>query len=316
MQYSFATNFGGPYIPINATWDELIEVLFQSSFTPRYRADKTTSEVLGGFILRPGSTRRLTANIERMSEFICIDVDRSHWEYDDFKHYLRWFDFVAYSTASSTMDVKRWRVIVRLNREHTMEEHYSVWRYLYRMLLKDPDRACSDPAHIFFMPSDWTDGIREFHHHAGIPLAVEACTAIFPPRPLLSVFDEVEPSRGFLEGSSPPTDDPIITPHMVAKFRSEAPGGRFYRMLVRAAIRYKARDWRLDVDELARAAELVSNIDTLGNRRRPKHEAKNAIGYVERNWPQFKAELDARDQQRQAANDAAMTDALKRWGIK
>jgi len=76
----------------------------------------------------------------------------------------------------------------------------------------------------------------------------------------------------------------IITHWMIEEFHTSSPGGRFYTMMLRAAIRHRRNDWMLTADELANAALAISPTEQSGSKRKNAvGEALHALGWAAKN---------------------------------
>jgi hypothetical protein len=193
------------------------------------------------------------------------------------------------------------------------------WEFFNERLLGALDHSTRDITRLSYVPRDWEKSMAQIFWCDGFAFDVaelvrsgwqpaseaaqRGVQASLTPIPLVDALD----------GSSPPIGDPVITERMLKKFASSPQGGRFYKLLCSAAVRYKKNGWTLSVHDLVNAAEREKC--TLGLRN-STHEAKNAISYVESHWSEIKANIDAKEQQRIDENEAVMNAALKRWGLK
>jgi len=100
----------------------------------RHPSEKETSTPwTAPFVLKEGAGRRRAEDVERIAAFASVDIDESGWTIQRIDEELPGRAFVAHTTTKSIPEHQRWRVIVRLDREHTTAEFGSVWRSMNLM---------------------------------------------------------------------------------------------------------------------------------------------------------------------------------------
>lgn len=265
----------------DTSWDEFRNFLHDASLLPNDPLDKDHHFWVAPFHLKPemvGVHRRME-DITGIGPFICCDLDCGHWSLSDIRCQLH-TRAIVYTTASSTRDDPRWRLLIGLDREYTVAEYPRLWRWFGdRFKL---DEQTKDFSRISYMPAQWSDEA-VFFAIDGLPARVDGILSMVPVQP--STPTSTTQFHGALKLAPNGTD--IITPAMLDRARNAPRGGRLMRMLGQAAKRFRVNGWMLTANELADAGEAASTIfapNVKRTRVSVLREAERAIRWAESNF--------------------------------
>lgn len=273
----------------------LASFMFEHSQIGLHPSKKEDSEWISPAILYPGATGRKIKDIEFLSPFIPLDIDTAGWTIERLRQAFHGLKCIIHTTTCSTHDHPRWRVLPMLDRGYTPEEYASVWRYFNHLTDGALDPATKDASRIAFLPKTWrgmlpathtgergTDAnpinynfyeVREGICHASVDDALRDFPIIVPPPPVVSTASVSV--NGTIE---------IVQDWMWQRELGKPRGGRMYRILQRAARRFKQNGWVLTADALASDALRVNPFISPSDQRDGiNHEAGNAISWAGRN---------------------------------
>jgi hypothetical protein len=275
--------FDGHPQTINDDWDAYIGLLREAHNIQREATDdekRHHTPWTAPFILWDDGEGRGMDNVRGMGEFALFDLDAPGWTLDRINGKLYGFRRAIHTTTKSRPSHQRWRVIVRLDRIHSVEEYGAVWHFFNDLLDGSLDPQTKNANRILYLPAQWRGADNVLVEYDGAEISVDEILQSYAPVEVCIV-----PSVQELTGTAlAPMGIEIITPGMIAVFRASNPGGRFWKLLVGAASRFKREGWSLSVEDLTHAALSVSAMCAPGvKRHRPEREAARALGWVEMN---------------------------------
>ena len=168
------------------SWEQFENTLFELAKRPGYKpkkGEKPTSKcspLISPAIYKAGETRSNKSVVE-WAGFACLDID----DYGDktpdqvlqaYKDYY----FICYSTASSTKEKPRFRVILRLDRSAKADEIRHLWYGLNKKFLGVVDTQTKDPSRMFYIPATYPNAYNFIFKHEGKPLSVNEVKAEHP----------------------------------------------------------------------------------------------------------------------------------------
>jgi hypothetical protein len=220
---------------------------------------------------------RQRSNVVDCGESIGFDLDKPGWTLARLDRRLRGVRRILYTTTQSVPAHQRWRIIVALDRRHSIGEHEAIWRWFQDEMDGDLDDNTKDVTRLFYCPASWIGADNLFASYPGEPLPVDEIIKIVPPpiRPA--------PCADHRCGKVVPAPDgtDIITEAMISKAACEPEGGRLYRLMVGAAVRFRRNGWTVTAAELADAAMQANYRISPGKSRRGlQREAQHALDYA------------------------------------
>lgn len=172
-------------------WDNF--VLFLKSLTLREFESKSDAELISPAIFNPGDKRR-NVNVICWAGWAAVDVDEHDYNdiENDIKSELGDLEYVIYSTASSTVDNPKFRIVFRIDKVIPQEKIRHFWFALQTKLSDGGDVQCKDFSRMYYIPGNYKNAWNFFYHNKGNPLNVEKLLEEFP-------YSEKQNSSHFLD---------------------------------------------------------------------------------------------------------------------
>jgi hypothetical protein len=260
-------------------WDDYVSVLHEASNVMRAPEEKDRECYwVSPMLLGDSAERRLQANIDRLAAFAAGDLDAQGWTLNKLNERLDGFAHLFYTTTSSRPWHQRWRIMVQLDREISVQEHGAVWNFLNELFDEQLDQKTRNVNRIYYVPAKWIGADNVFTPFVGQPICVDTILEYYEPVDL-AVYTPITELHGH---RVTPDGCEIITDGMIREFTASPPGGRFWTLLCSAAARYQSNGWTLSADSLCSAAMQVSLTYGPGvKRQNPVREAARALAWAE-----------------------------------
>lgn len=156
------------------TWRDFVDVLKASS--KRELPDKQSAELISPAVYTEGSTRS-NKNVEYWGKWAAIDVDDYDVKGDEIESVIisKFFkyNFVCYSTASSTIDHPKFRLVFDLSRVVGKDEIRHFWYALNTEFDEIGDRQTKDLSRMFYVPANYTGSYNFFFCNVGCSIDVD-----------------------------------------------------------------------------------------------------------------------------------------------
>jgi hypothetical protein len=155
------------------TWDEFVSLLFMLSKKPDTKA---TAPLISPATYEEGTTRS-NKNVKLWGKWAAVDVDDIDITADELRETLlerfgHW-SFVCYSTASSTVDRPKFRLVFDLMEVVHKDIIPKFWYALNTELDSIGDRQTKDLSRMYYVPAEY-DGAHNFiFRNAGRPIDVD-----------------------------------------------------------------------------------------------------------------------------------------------
>jgi hypothetical protein len=206
-----------------------------------------------------------------------FSLDKPGWTLSHLDRLLGGIRRVVYTTTQSTLEHQRWRIILALDRPHSIAEHEAIWRWFQEEMDGELDDKTKDATRLLYCPASWIGADNLFVGYAGKPLPVDDIVKVAPPVPPPAPYLDYHSDK--VAPASDGTD--IITEAMIAKASCKLEGGRLYSLMVGAAVRFRREGWMLTAAELANAAMQASQRISPGKPRKGLlKEAQHALDYA------------------------------------
>jgi len=174
------------------TWDQFKDFLFKLSQAPK--KGKKDAELISPAVYTDGTTRA-NKNVLYWANWAAVDVDDYVFE-GDLENVLRSrfgkYNFVCYSTASSTDALPKFRLVFDLGRPVIAEDIRGFWHALNKELGEIGDSQTKDLSRMYYIPADYVDANNFFFSNNGDCLDVDALMAAHP-------YDNRQHSTSFLD---------------------------------------------------------------------------------------------------------------------
>lgn len=175
------------------TWEEFEKLLY--SLSQRDIATKRDAELISPAVFKPGTTRA-NDNVTSWAGWAAVDVDDVDFNYDTLQQTLKdsYGDnyFVCYSTASSTQDKPKFRLVFPLTSEIENSRIKHFWFALNKHLGDIGDAQTKDLSRMYFTPANYTGACNFIFTNPGQPINPDALMARYP-------YDNTRNSKNFLD---------------------------------------------------------------------------------------------------------------------
>lgn len=158
-------------------WDSFVDLLEKLSEQPL--AGKKDAELISPAVYKQGTTRA-NRNVEYWGNWACVDVDDYEGTIDAIIDRFRDNNIVIYSTASSTPEKIKFRIVFDLARRVKGDEIKSFWYALNKSIGDLGDKQTKDSSRMYYIPARYVGAHNFFHVNAGIPLGVDDLLREFP----------------------------------------------------------------------------------------------------------------------------------------
>ena len=176
-------------------WDAFVAALFKMStieaIKPKRgeRPSKKTALLISPAVFKPNTTRA-NANVTHWSAWAALDID----EYEgDFKKVIKQFSdysFVCYSSASSTYEHPKFRIVLRLTENIPARDIKHFWFAINSEFNSVGDPQTKDLSRMYYVPAQYPNAFNFIHEHAG--------PTIMDPKTIMAKHAYVTPSKDFL----------------------------------------------------------------------------------------------------------------------
>ena len=284
------------------TWDEFVSLLFMLSEKPDTKA---TAPLISPATYEEGTTRS-NKNVELWGKWAAVDVDDIDIDADRLREVLverfgHW-DFVCYSTASSTVDRPKFRLVFNLMETVHKDQISKFWWALNTELDSIGDRQTKDLSRMYYVPAKYDNAHNFIFRNAGRPIDVDYLVVKHPYKEkegknfLDRLPDDlqkavIEHRKGQMENTtyswSSYRDCPFFPRHLAMEYKSITDTGWYhmmYRIMVATAGSAINRGYPITAREIAEMCRQL-DIET-GNwyTGRPLEvEADRAVEYAYRN---------------------------------
>jgi hypothetical protein len=287
------------------TWDSFSD--FFKSLAKVEMEKKSDAVLISPAVYKEGTTRAI-ANVSHWSSWAAIDVDSMPVDYNLVKETLesrfKQNKYLVYSTASSTLDIPKFRVVFPLTRTVTPEEFPHFWYALNKTFGEVVDRQTKDLTRMFYVPGCYANSFNFFYAYDDadpIDPDVFMDAHEFVTSEGLSLFDRLpdEIKERIIDHKKNNanskytwtnyTDCPFVSKKLVKEYSEIAyrdGSGRYHKMyciMISIAAKAIKSEYAITAEEIAC---LVNEIDTsfssLYTKRPLIREAGNALEYAYR----------------------------------
>ena len=147
------------------SFDELESVLYKLAKSKQYKT-KTDAPLISPATYKPNTTRA-NDNVLSWAGFGIVDVDDYEGSIDDIHTKYAKYKYVCYSTASSTKEKPKFRLVFPLTRSVDREEIKHFWFALNREIGDIADIQTKDLSRMYYVPSTYKDAYNFIFTHDG-----------------------------------------------------------------------------------------------------------------------------------------------------
>ena len=288
------------------SWDKFEKAFYALSTVPGYKAKrgevgKKSSALISPAIFKPDTTRA-NANVVAWAGWAALDVDSYEGPFEQVVELYKDYQFICYSTASSTKEKPKFRLVFPLTCHVEPEQIRHFWHALNRELSSVGDEQCKDFSRMYYVPAQYPNSHNFIFSHTGKHVDPYELMAKHPyiekksgsfldqlPESMRKQILEMrkdEATNSAIRWSSY-QDCPFVNKKLLKDYRSIAhvDGSGRYRMIykIMSAMACQAVRMKYPIQP-SQIAELVRQIDRETSRkysRRPlEKEAERAIEYA------------------------------------
>jgi hypothetical protein len=158
-------------------WGSFVELLEKLSEQPL--AGKKDAQLISPAVYKEATTRA-NRNVEYWGNWACVDVDDYEGTIDEILARFADNNIVIYSTASSTPEKIKFRIVFDLARRVKGDEIKSFWYALNKSIGDLGDKQTKDSSRMYYIPARYVGAHNFFYVNAGVPLGVDDLLREFP----------------------------------------------------------------------------------------------------------------------------------------
>ena len=151
-------------------WESFSRLLVNLSKVPR--KSKKEAQLISPAVYEVGTTRA-NRNVVDWGHWACVDVDDYEGSIDDILTRFNTTNTIVYSTASSTPEQPKFRVVFNLDRRVDVEELRHFWFALNKHIGDLGDAQTKDSSRMYYVPGAYKGSNSFFHVTTGSPLVVD-----------------------------------------------------------------------------------------------------------------------------------------------
>lgn len=155
---------------------------------------KQDAELITPAVFKPDTTRG-NANVLAWAGWAAVDVDDVTFDgdlKDELYNRFGDYDYVCYSTASSSDALPKFRLVFNLTAEVEQSRIKHFWFALNKELGEIGDPQTKDLARMYYVPADYSSANNFIFHNNGKPLDIDYLLAKWP-------YDDRKDSKNFLD---------------------------------------------------------------------------------------------------------------------
>jgi len=141
-----------------STWDKFEELMYSLSKQPGYKPKKGERKN-GSALITPATyengTTRANVNVKSWAGWVAIDVDEYEGTFDDAIKTFKSFQFLCYSSASSTLEKPKFRIIFPLTKHVGSDKIKHLWFAVNKEFNSLGDPQTKDLSRMYYIPAQY-----------------------------------------------------------------------------------------------------------------------------------------------------------------
>ena len=159
------------------SWEDFVGLLRNLSTQPL--ENKKSAQLISPAVYETGTTRS-NRNVTEWGKWAAVDVDDYTGSINDILTRFQHTNSCVYSTASSTTEQPKFRIVFDLDRRIETEELRHFWYALNKDIGDLGDEQTKDSSRMYYIPGDYKGANSFFHITTGTPLAVDQLLRTHP----------------------------------------------------------------------------------------------------------------------------------------
>ena len=177
------------------SWENFVKALHKMSEIPGYkpkrgeRARKKSSPLISPAVYKNNS-RRGNSNVLKWSRWAALDIDEYEGSFEDVLRQFDEYSYVCYSSASSTKEHPKFRVIIQLSSEVPHNKISHLWYAINEKFSGIADPQTKDLSRMYYVPAQYPNAYNFIFESKG--------KKILSPESLMIDYPFVEKKNDFL----------------------------------------------------------------------------------------------------------------------
>jgi hypothetical protein len=159
------------------SWESFVALL--NSLSGKPLKGKKDAPLISPAVYEVGTTRA-NRNVTEWGKWAAVDVDDYEGSLDDILSRFDSHNTVVYSTASSTIEQPKFRIVFDLDRRVDSEELRHFWYALNKHIGELGDTQTKDSSRMYYIPGDYENSNSFFYRTTGTPLVVDRLLRAHP----------------------------------------------------------------------------------------------------------------------------------------
>lgn len=182
------------------SFEQFEAVLYKLASMQKYRT-KSSAPLISPAVYEEGTTRA-NDNVIKWSKFAILDVDNYEGSFENITQQYSQYKYVCYSTASSTVEKPKFRLVFPLTSEVFRENIKHFWFALNKEIGEIADVQTKDISRMFYVPSQYDNAHNFIFSHDG---------QVIDPYELMQKHPYVEKSTNLVDKLPPAIRDALIS---------------------------------------------------------------------------------------------------------
>lgn len=189
------------------SWENFSKALHKMSEMSGYkpkrgeRAKKKASPLISPAIYKHNS-RRANANVLKWSRWAALDIDEYEGSFEDVIRQFDPYSYVCYSSASSTKEHPKFRIILQLSTEVPHNKISHLWFAINEKFSGIADPQTKDLSRIYYVPAQYPNAYNFIFENKG--------TTILSPESIMTDFPFIEKKNDLLSNLPDHIKDNIL----------------------------------------------------------------------------------------------------------
>ena len=289
-----------------ASFDELEELLYELSNKPGYKPKKDDRR-LGSPLITPATyeveTTRANRNVVEWAGWVALDIDEYDGTFDEAIEKFKANRFVCYSSASSTKEKPKFRVVLPLTKRVPAEKIKHLWYAINHEFGSIGDAQTKDLSRMYYVPADYPGSYKFIFSHKDAPMIDP--DEIMAKHNFFQAYKESNNGKWGADVSamleqfkkdnlcnyevdwSSYRDCPFVNKQMVTEYQMISDGGwyhKMYQIMVSISAKALKRNYPITPKEVASLCKEIDSETGGWYKNRPLElEASRAIEYAIKN---------------------------------
>jgi len=143
-------------------------------------AEKGDAVLISPAVYEPGTTRK-NVNVVGWAGWIAVDIDEGEFNNveEEIHELVGEYSYVIYSTASSTREQPKFRIVFEVDRFINSDEIRAIW-FAITTKLGHADKQCKDYSRMYYIPAKYANSYSFFFVNVGSRLGVDKLLKDYP----------------------------------------------------------------------------------------------------------------------------------------